>query len=141
MAGSINSANLIIHNFQIKIMLKKIAFWLLVAFYLFAGANHFMNPEFYNGMIPPYLPWHGLINIASGVAEIGLALLLLVPSLRSKAAIGIIVLLIAFIPAHIYHIQMKGCLTGQPCIPEWATWLRLLVFQPIFIIWAWWCRK
>ena len=121
--------------------MKKIAFWLLVVFYLFAGINHFRNPSFYLDMIPPYFPAHDLLNMISGVAEIALAILLLVPSMRYKAAISIMLLLIAFVPAHLYHIQMNGCIPGQTCIPLWVAWVRLLIFQPLLLLWAWWCRK
>ncbi|BFG70695.1 hypothetical protein KACHI17_15760 [Sediminibacterium sp. KACHI17] len=121
--------------------MKKAAFWLLVVFYLFAGANHFINPSFYSGLIPPYLPWHDLINIVSGIAEIVLAVLLLLPQTRILAAKGIIVLLIAFIPAHIYFIQINSCIPDGLCVPQWLGWVRLVLIHPILIAWAWWCRK
>ena len=121
--------------------MKKAAFWLLVAFYLFAGANHFINPSFYSGLIPPYLPWHDLINIISGIAEIILAGLLLLPRTRLFAAKGIIVLLIAFIPAHIYFIQINSCIPNGLCVPQWLGWVRLIIVHPLLIAWAWWCRK
>lgn len=121
--------------------MKKAAFWLLVAFYLFAGANHFINPSFYSGLIPPYLPWHDLINIFSGVAEIVLACLLLVPRTRMLASKGIIVLLILFIPAHIYFIQINSCIPDGLCVPQWLGWVRLIIVHPLLIAWAWWCRK
>ena len=59
---------------------------------------------------------------------------------RKWAADGIVFLLLAFIPAHIYHIQMNGCLPGL-CFPPWVVWVRLLVLHPILIAWAWWYRK
>ena len=42
---------------------------LLAGFYVLAGINHFRDPEFYYPLIPPYLPNHGLINIAAGIIE------------------------------------------------------------------------
>ncbi len=121
--------------------MKKAAFWLLVAFYLFAGANHFINPSFYSGLIPPYLPWHDLINIVSGIAEIVLAGLLLLPRTRIFAAKGIIVLLIAFIPAHVYFIKINSCIPDGLCVPQWLGWVRLVLIHPLLMAWAWWCRK
>ncbi len=50
-------------------------------------------------------------------------------------------MLIAFIPAHIYMIQMKGCMSEAMCIPEWAAWLRLFPLQFILMWWAWSHRK
>ncbi len=124
-----------------SISMKKAAFWLLVVFYLFAGFNHFINPSFYSGLIPPYLPWHDLINIVSGIAEIVLAILLIVPRTRIFAAKGMIVLLIAFIPAHIYFIQINSCIPDGLCVPQWLGWVRLIIVHPLLIAWAWWCRK
>jgi uncharacterized membrane protein len=121
--------------------MKKAAFWLLVAFYLFAGANHFINPSFYSGLIPPYLPWHDLINIISGIAEILLAVLLLLPRTRLFAAKGIIVLLISFIPSHVYFIQINSCIPDGLCVPQWLGWVRLVLIHPLLMAWVWWCRK
>ncbi len=122
-------------------MLKRISLYVMSAFYMFAGVNHFRNPEFYAGLIPPYLPNPDLINTASGVAEILLGALLLFSKTRKIAAVGIIAMLIAFVPAHVYHIQTGGCPTEELCAPLWATWVRLLVLQPLLIVWAWWNRK
>ena len=35
-------------------VVRKISFYLLVGFYLFAGINHFLDPDFYYPLIPPY---------------------------------------------------------------------------------------
>jgi uncharacterized membrane protein len=35
---------------------KRIALLLLVPFYVSAGVNHFVNPEFYVAIMPPWLP-------------------------------------------------------------------------------------
>lgn len=121
--------------------MKKLAFWLLVAFYLFAGVNHFINPSFYTDLIPPYFPWHEAINYGSGIAEILLAILLIPRKTRLLASKGIIVLLICFIPAHVYFIQINSCIPDGLCVPEWLGWARLLLVHPILILWAWWCRK
>lgn len=121
--------------------MKKIAFILLVIFYLFAGANHFFNPSFYSGLIPPYLPLHNAINIVSGIAEILLALLLILPKTRRSAVTGIIILLVCFIPAHIYFIQINSCIPDGLCVPMWLGWVRLLLIHPLLMVWAWWCRK
>ena len=49
--------------------LKRINLFLLSGFYVFAGANHFINPEFYLGLIPEYLPFPDLINTISGIDD------------------------------------------------------------------------
>jgi uncharacterized membrane protein len=114
----------------------------LIAFYLFAGANHFINPSFYIPIIPPYLmKWANEINIISGAFEILLGLLLIPTSTRKKAGLGIVVLLIAFIPSHIYFIQKGEFMIGSIIFNPLISSLRLFVGQPILILWAYWASK
>jgi hypothetical protein len=125
----------------IKIV-KQILFFFLIFFYLFAGYNHFTNPSFYIPIIPPYLAaWAKEINIVSGIAEILLALLLIPKYSRALAVKGIIILLIAFIPAHIYFIQKGNFTLGSITITPLLSYVRLLVGQPILILWVWWSSK
>lgn len=118
-------------------MLRKIGFYALVVFYVIAGVNHFINPGFYLDLIPPYLPWHEAINILSGLAEILLGLALLIPSLRQKAVWAIVLMLIAFIPAHVYFIQIGSCVEGGLCTTALMAWLRLVLIHPLLLLWAW----
>jgi uncharacterized membrane protein len=113
----------------------------LIIFYLFAGANHFINPQFYYPLIPVWIGHAEAVNTSSGIAEILLALLFAVKQYRKPAAIGIILLLLAFIPAHIYFIQKSGCISLSLCVPAWVAWIRLIVIHPLLILWAWSCRK
>ena len=77
-----------------------------VVFYIFGGYNHFANPAFYLPLIPPYLStWATEINLLAGIIEIALGLLLIPKYTRRYAGWGIILMLIAFIPSHIYFIQ------------------------------------
>jgi len=118
-------------------MTKNIGVYLMALFYLLAGINHFLSPEGYYQIIPEYLGDPSLINIASGIAEIVFALLLLVPETRKAACYGIILMLIAFIPAHIQMIRTGFCIQHTLCLSTWVLWARLLIFQPLLIWWAW----
>lgn len=62
---------------------------------------------------------------------------MMIPSTRKLGAIFIIALLVLFIPAHIYMIQMHGCISKKLCIPEWLAWVRLFPLQFILMRWAW----
>ena len=121
--------------------MKKISLYIQSIFYVVAGTNHFRNPGFYDGLIPAYLPWHTAINILSGIAEILLGILLFVTPTRNAAAYGIMIMLIAFIPAHIYFIQIGSCIPNGLCVPQWLGWVRLIVLHPLLIAWAAWYRK
>ena len=112
---------------------------LQVIFYSAAGLNHFRMPGFYYPLVPDYLPNPMLINAASGGAELLLAVLLALPATRRIGAMGILVMLIAFIPSHVWFIQQGGCLDPQGlCVPLWVAWLRLLVVHPLLLAWAGW---
>jgi len=112
----------------------------MAAFYVFAGIMHFVNTDFYLRIMPPYLPWHlGLVYL-SGVFEILLGMLVIVPGFTVLAAWGLIALLIAVFPANIYMAVNR--IPMQPGAPpsDLALWLRL-PFQGVFIAWAWWYTR
>ncbi|MEQ8240585.1 MAG: hypothetical protein RIA69_15300 [Cyclobacteriaceae bacterium] len=116
-------------------LLKKTSRYVQAGFYVAAGANHFINPDFYFDLIPDYLPWHGAINLISGIVEMILGLMLLTSKYRKWAAFGIMLLLVAFIPSHIYFITEGNCVDAL-CVPAWVGWGRLLVIHPLLIAWA-----
>jgi uncharacterized membrane protein len=108
----------------------------MVGFYLLAGINHFRNPQSYFAIIPPWLGNVQTINSLAGIAEISLAILSLLPAFRKLACYGIILMLIAFIPSHIYMLQ-KGFTVNGNAVSAWVLWVRLIVFQPLLAWWAW----
>lgn len=113
----------------------------LIGFYAFAGLYHFINPAFYYGLIPDYLPYPEFINYASGFLEIALAVGVAIPKTRLIAVKGIIILLVLFIPSHLYFIQIGSCVETAFCVSPWVAWLRLLAIHPALIYWAWAVRK
>ncbi|WP_375577599.1 hypothetical protein ABWH96_11100 [Marivirga tractuosa] len=108
----------------------------MTAFYLLAGFNHFINPEFYLPLIPPFFSNPEKINVLSGITEIILAIGILFYPSRKYAAYSIILMLIAFIPSHVYFIQIGSCINDGLCVPEWIGWIRLLLIHPVLIYWA-----
>ena len=116
--------------------IKIISLYVMAVFYTLAGINHFINPDGYLRLIPEYLPNHELLNCLAGVFEVVFGLALLFPSSRRWAAWGIILMLLAFIPAHIYFIEMNSCVENGICLPPWTGWFRLLIIHPILLVWA-----
>lgn len=122
-------------------MIRKISLIVLVVFFLTSGINHFRDPGFYYPLIPDYLPFPGFINIASGILEIALGLGIILPISRQMAAKGMIILLLAFVPSHIYFIQLGGCVSAGLCVPAWTAWVRLALVHPLLILWVWYHRR
>ena len=119
---------------------KRILLVAMAAFYVVAGANHFLRPDFYLVMMPPYLPWHAALVAISGAAEIVLGLLVLVPAFRHVAAWGLIVLLLAIFPANVHIALHDVPVFGRSDGLGVWNWVRL-PFQGVLIAWAWWYTR
>lgn len=77
----------------------------LGAFMLFAGITHFTNPDFFNEIVPPWLPpSEAFWTYLSGVAEIIVAVLLFRRSTRRAGALAAAWLLVAVYPANLYMV-------------------------------------
>jgi uncharacterized membrane protein len=114
----------------------------MVVFYILGGYNHFNNPSFYIPLIPPYLStWAVELNLISGFAEIFLGILLIPTQTRRYAGFGIVLMLIAFIPSHIYFIERGNFSLGSFTMSPLISWIRLLIFQPLLILWALWVSR
>jgi uncharacterized membrane protein len=120
---------------------KKVSLVILVAFYLIAGYNHFNNPGSYIRIIPHYLPQPILLNILAGCFEILFGILLVFPKTRSLAAWGIILMLLAFLPVHISMAGDAPVKLGDLTVTPFIAWIRLVILQPLLILWAWWYTK
>lgn len=106
-------------------------------FFVGAGVNHFLATGFYLRMMPAYVPWHVALVYLSGVAEIALGLLLLIPKTSTLAAWGLIALLMAVFPA---NLQMA---LHPDTFPEFSVaglWMRLPL-QGVLIAWAYWYTR
>jgi uncharacterized membrane protein len=111
---------------------KLVGKWVFAVLFVLGGIGHFLAPGKYEQIMPPYLPWHRPLVLVSGVFEIGLGILLLVPAFSRVAAWGLIALLIAIFPANIYLYQHQEILPGPPLLH-----LLRLPLQGVLIWWAW----
>lgn len=109
--------------------------WLLAAFFLAAGLNHFREPGVYAAMMPPWMPRPYILNALAGAFEMMGAIGVLIPTLRSAAGWGLIALLVAVFPVNVRAAligEMPG-ITASPLV----LWLRLPL-QAVFIAWVAW---
>lgn len=100
----------------------------------FAGIAHFANPDFFNDIVPPWLPpGRAFWTYASGVAEIIIAVLLLRGQWRRTGARAAIVLFVLVYPANLY---MTWDWRDRPLGEQLVSWARL-PFQFVFVWLAW----
>ena len=116
---------------------RKVALLALSAFFVAAGTNHFVNPDFYVAIVPPYLPAHLELVYASGVFEILGGIGVLVPSVRALAGWGLVLLLAAVFPANL-HMALHPELFSD--LSTFALYARL-PFQVLLVAWAYWATR
>lgn len=118
---------------------QKIGVALAAVFYVGAGTLHFLRPEFYLRIVPPYIPWHVAMVQVSGACEILGGLGLLIPPARRAAAWGLVALLIAVFPANLY-MATNPVEAGATSMAPMLRWGRLPV-QLLLIWWVLWCTR
>lgn len=109
---------------------------LLALFLIYAGTQHFVKPGFYEPFVPSFLPGKTAIVYASGVVELFLGILLLVPKYTKLAATGIIILMLVFLPIHVWDVFSE-----TPSIGSHQAALVRLPVQFLFIAWAYGVRR
>ena len=120
--------------------LKRPLLHVMAPAYVVAGVLHFMVPELYVQIIPPFLPAALVIVYLSGIAEIGVGIGLLIPRTRQLAAWSTVALLVAIFPANIYMATHGVVIEGMPGggdPSEFVRWGRLPL-QGVLILWAFW---
>jgi uncharacterized membrane protein len=104
----------------------------IAAIFIVAGAAHFVVPEGFVRIVPPYLPAPKALVLISGAFEILGGVGVLVPETRAVAGWGLILLLLAVFPANV-HMALHP--EGFAPIPAWVLWLRLPL-QFVLIAWV-----
>ena len=71
-------------------------------FFIYVGVLHFVDTEWFNPIVPPWLGWPAFWVILSGIFEVVVGIALLIPKTRRNAALASALLLIAVYPANMY---------------------------------------
>jgi uncharacterized membrane protein len=117
--------------------LRTIFKYLLAIGFVLAGVNHFINSSFYLRMMPPILPAPLFLIYLSGVFQIALGILLLLPKFTQLAAWGMIALLVAVFPANVFMASNPEAFSE---FTPMALYIRLPV-QSMMIAWAYWFTR
>ena len=116
---------------------KRLALFGLSLLFVLAGANHFLNPDFYVAMMPPYLPAHLELVYLSGLLESLGGAVVLAPRVRAHAGWALVLLLVAIFPANL-HMALNPDLF--PDVSSVGLYVRLPLQIPL-IAWAYWATR
>lgn len=106
---------------------------LMSALMLLAGINHFRKPGFYKPIIPRvFLAYKKPVILLSGIVEILAGLGLFFVTTRYYAAILVLVLMLAFLPLHIWDLGRE-----RPAMGSKRNAFIRLILQFVLIAWAW----
>ena len=81
--------------------ITKLLTYVYVVFFISAGINHFLNPQFYDALVPDFIPFPRLVHQITGVIEIILPLFLLT-RFRKESALLMIIFLVILYGANLY---------------------------------------
>ncbi len=113
------------------------ATWKYIKFFFFllltiAGAVHLFFPGKYVSFVPEFLPFIMPIIYVSGVIEIALGVLLIFKKTAPYAATGIFILMLIFLPLHVFDM-----FRDRPAIGSHTFAILRLLLQFVLIWLAW----
>lgn len=118
-------------------VLRYLGLAIVFTWFFGGGIAHFTATDFFVSIVPPWVPYPLAAVYISGVIEVVLALLILVPAIRPMAGWGLIVLTLAVTPANI-HMYMNP--EQFPEAPPEAYAFRLVV-QVVLLCLIWWSTR
>ncbi|MFS0561424.1 hypothetical protein AB1K91_11840 [Terribacillus sp. 179-K 1B1 HS] len=116
--------------------MKKVGLCVFSLMFIVAGILHFVLDDGFTAMLPTYVPLRYTLIYLTGIAEILLAIGLLVPATRKLTAIFAVIYLIAIFPANIYSAVYDIPVPGFEETNQALLYIRLLA-QPALIWWVW----
>lgn len=105
---------------------------LFALFILNAGVQHFFKSEFYLPFVPSFLPFPMAIIYITGVFEILFGIAFIIPKYGKIGAIGIMLLMILFLPVHVMDL-----FSATPAIGSQEAAIIRLMIQFVFIAIPW----
>lgn len=113
-------------------MIKTYASVALIAFWMLAGGiGHMIKPEMFFPIVPDFLPKLAVVYV-SGIVEIIIGVMVLLPRTRALGGLAFALLCLSFLPLHLWDL-----VRDNPAItPLNAAIVRVVV--QFFLIWVGW---
>ena len=105
--------------------ITKVLIYVYVIFFIGAGVNHFLNPQFYDAIVPQFIPFPRLVHQITGVLEIIIPLFLLT-RFRKEAALIMIIFLFLIYGANLY-VWVNNLPYGRTYFSNQQHFIRLLL--------------
>ncbi len=105
--------------------ITKVLIYVYVIFFIGAGVNHFLNPQFYDAIVPQFIPFPRIVHQFTGVLEIIIPLFLLT-RFRKEAALIMIIFLILIYGANLY-VWVNNLPYGRTYFSHQQHFIRLLL--------------
>ena len=105
--------------------ITKVLIYVYILFFVGAGLNHFLNPQFYDAIVPNFIPYPRFVHQFTGVLEIIIPLLFLT-KYRKEAAILMIILLIILYGANLY-VWVNNLPYGRNYLSNQPQYFRFLL--------------
>ena len=120
--------------------LKLISIYTLSLFYINIGISHFISPDFFKVIMPPYIPFSVFFVYLSGFFEILFGLMIIFKKSRYYGATGLCLLLIFVFPANVYLYQSYEAQEILN-ISKDGSFIRLFFQIPLLILAFWHSKK
>ena len=105
--------------------ITKVLIYVYVIFFIAAGLNHFLNPQFYDAIVPEFIPFPRLVHQFTGILEIVIPLFLLT-KFRKEAALLMLIFLILIYGANLY-VWIEGLPYGNRTFTNLQHFYRMLI--------------
>tara|TARA_B100000925_G_C21889627_1_gene422209 strand:+ start:54 stop:425 length:372 start_codon:yes stop_codon:yes gene_type:complete len=105
--------------------ITKVLIYVYIIFFIGAGVNHFLNPQFYDAIVPQFIPFPRLVHQITGVLEIIIPFFLLT-RFRKEAALIMIIFLILIYGANLY-VWVNNLPYGRTYFSNQQHFIRLLL--------------
>ena len=106
--------------------------YLMAAFMVYGGVQHFVNTDFYNPFVPNFLPFKSAIIYISGIIEVAIGVLLVLKNTAGLGSLLLLLLMLVFLPIHIWDV-----FSNTPAIGSHEAALIRLPVQLLFIAVSW----